>query len=1132
MALQFIIGRSGSGKSTALYQKIIKESMEHPEQNYILIVPDQFTLDTQKTVINMHPLHGTMNIDIVSFHRLAYKVFEEIRKEPGVVLEDLGKTMVLQRILGKKEKDLPLFGSNRDKMGFLDELKSLLSEFYQYRITKESLDKQVAEEEKGTLLYEKLSELSVVLREFEAFMGQDYIVAEQLLSVLGERAGESSLLRGSIVCLDGFTGFTPVQYEFLEKLLPLCSNMYVTVTMDEQAVGFQKILDYELFAMSKETIAAFREIARKNQVPILENWLIYSEKKIEGTWKRQGRFEQNSELAFLEKNLFRPKPETYPEKTKKLTVHLLKNPEEEALFAARIIAGLVREKGYRYREIGIVSGDLERYGSRLLRIFADYRIPCFLDDTRGMRSHPLVECIRGLFALAEYDFSYESVCHYIKNGMTEMTGEEGDSLDNYLLATGIRGYSAFTKEFTRKPGKMGEKIFDQAENARKKMMEELAPLLPVFRKKQEKVRSYLTALFHYMLHMNYEEKLKAEEQRFEKEGDFVMMKAYSQVYSAVLDLLDKIAAILGEEEMTLSELLKILDAGLSQMSLGVIPPGIDQVVIGDVERTRMDHKKVLLFLGVNEGVIPKPQNGGGILSDMDREYLRQEKFSLAPGARQNTALEQFYLYLTLTKPSDGLYLTLSSVDQEGKSIRPSYLIGRLELLFPELTVKKGEENGNSYFTKKASLPRIREAMSNFLEGREREEDQAFLSWMFQTEEGKNWILKGIEGRFYTNREDSLSRQAAKALYGTRLNASVTRLETYGKCPFAHFLQYGLMLKERQKFQLRSVDMGQILHRCMELFSKEVTSRETGFRGLLPKERDELVKNCLRQAVEELGSVLFHSSARNEACIDRMERLVKRTVWAVTEQIKRGDFLPEEFEWRFASRKDLSAVSLPLKNGGTLELQGVVDRMDFYEDEDEIYIKIIDYKSGAQKFQLEDVYYGLQLQLIVYLNAAVEKARQEKEKNVVPAGVFYFHIQDPLVEEPESGSVEEELLDEFKLSGLALKESEVITHMDNDHQRSLPVSFLKNGNFSSNSSVASREEFELLESHVKMQLKQYGNEILDGKIEITPYRDKNKTACDYCPYRGVCGFDPAFSGNHFQKRKSIKKEEIWKELERR
>lgn len=1138
MALQFIIGRSGSGKSAALYEKIIKESLDYPRQNYILIVPDQFTLDTQKEVINRHPFHGTMNIDIVSFHRLAYKVFQELSDEPGVILEDFGKSMVLSRILGEKREELALFEGSRDKMGFIDELKSLLSEFYQYRVTREMLLEKRDGEKKDSLLYEKLSELALVMEEFERFMGQEYIVAEQLLTVLGERAGESAVLRDSVICLDGFTGFTPVQYELLEKLLPICRDMYVTVTMDEKGIGFTRILDYELFAVSKETVSRLREIAGLCQVPVLENWVIDSEERRGGKWIRKGRFRNNPELGFLEENLFRQRPGVYEEKTEALKVYQLADPEEEALFAARQIGKLVREKGYRYRDIAVVSGDTERYGMRLIRIFEDYRIPCFLDDTAGMRSHPLVECIRGLFALAEYDFHYESVCHYMKNGMSDIEKEDADALDNYLLASGVRGYSALSKEFIRKPGKMGEKTFLQAERARKRLLEEVGPLMQVFRKKRGTVREYLTALFEYMVFMEYEEKLEKEEKRFEEAGDFVLMKAYGQVYGAVLDLLDKVVAILGEEEMELLELQRILDAGLEEMELGVIPPGIDQVVIGDTQRTRLHNVKVVFFLGVNEGVVPKPAKGGGILSEMDRDKLKKENLSLAPGARQNTALEQFYLYLNLTKPEDALYLTLSKVDQEGKSIRPSYLIGRLKLLFPQLTMeddslisgKNEEENNRSYYSIEAVLPYVREGINRWIAGEASAEDQALLGWLFETEEGKRWIESALLGRFYTNEESPLSLQAAKAIYGLHLETSVTRLEAYGGCAFAHFLQYGLMLAERQRFQIRSADLGQILHKCLELFSREAKEREGGLRGLEDGERDCLVEDCLRRAVEDYGSLVFHSSARNEACIDRMERLAKRTVWALQKQIQKGDFEPSEFEWRFQSRKDLEAVRLKLKHEGTLDLMGIVDRIDYYEEDENLYLKIIDYKSGAQTFSLEDIYHGLSLQLVVYYNAAAEKAGKDQKKQVVPGGIFYFHIQDPLVEDKPGASLEEEMLDEFSMSGLALSERNVVEHMDWDGQRSLPVSFVKSGKFSAYSSVASREQFEALGSYVKKQLVRYGNEILDGNIAIEPYKSEKRTACDYCAYRGVCGFDPAFSGNRYRKLHKIKKDKIWDKIE--
>lgn len=1123
MALQFVIGRSGSGKSTALYQHIIQESLQHPKKNYLILTPDQFTLDTQKMVIGMHPFHGTLNIDILSFQRLAYRVFAELSEEPGVILEDLGKSMILQKILGKRKNELPVFGSNRDKMGFIDELKSLLSEFYQYGITTESLKKQWEKEREGSLLKKKLGELLLVMEEFESFMGEEYIVAEQLLTALGNRAAESALLRDAVIVLDGFTGFTPVQYDLLRKLLPLSSMMYVVVTMDPEEVHFKYILDYELFSVSKETIARCRKLAEETETRILPHWIIEGE---------QGKFKDHPELRFLEQYLFRRRQEKYLKPTEEIKLYSLTDPEEEALFAARTISHLVQKEGYRYRDIAVVSGDMERYQMRLSRMFEEYGIPCFVDDTKGMRNHPLVECIRGIFALFEFDFSYESVCHYTKNGMSNIEKQQADALDNYLLATGRRGYSSLSGAFTKKPRKMGEKIFQEAEEGRVILMEEMKEIALVFRKKRGKVRDYLEALYQYMVKMEYEEKLFAAARTFEEKGEYVYMSAYDQVYGAVIDLLDKVVDILGEEELELTELRKIMDAGLDEMELGVIPPGIDQVVIGDMERTRLSNIKVLLFLGVNEGVIPKPAKGGGILSDGDREKLAGEDFTLAPGARKSTGLEQFYLYLTMTKASKRLYLTLSRLDQDGKSIRASYLVGRLQMLFPALTMKEKLPEEREYVTEKASLPYVREGLQRWFAGEAEREDMDFLCWMYQSQEGRQWILDDLTGRFYTNQESPLQEATAKALYGMKMEASVTRLENYAGCAFAHFLRYGLMLEKRQKYQLRSADLGQVLHKCLEYFMRETKIRGKGFRFMGEEERNDLASQCLRRAVEEYDSSVFHSSARNEAAIQRMERLVKRTVWALQQQLKHSDFEPTEFEWKFQSRKDLENVKFSLQGGATMELRGVIDRIDYYEDEDNLYLKITDYKSGMQTFELSDIYNGLSLQLVVYLNAAVEKARADQKKNVVPGGIFYFHIQDPLIEPKEEESEEEAMLAEFDLSGLTLAEKELVEHMDFAPVKSIPVSYKKDGNFSAVSNVATREQFALLGNDVKRQMAAYGNAIMKGNIAIAPYKEDKKTACDYCDYRGICGFDPSFEGNSYRRIKKENKKNIWDKLEER
>ena len=568
-----------------------------------------------------------------------------------------------------------------------------------------------------------------------------------------------------------------------------------------------------------------------------------------------------------------------------------------------------------------------------------------------------------------------------------------------------------------------------------------------------------------------------------------------------MELLEKYVELLGEEEISLEEFSDLLDAGFAEVKVGIIPSGRDRVVVGDMERTRLKDVKVLFLLGVNEGNIPKNQTGGGILSQMEREYLEEHNTSLAPTAREQVYLQKFYIYYVLTKASEKLYLSYAASDFHGALLRPSYLKDVVGKLFPRLNVESQKmegladletaEQGLSYLSKKLTE-----------ENKNEEELKELLSWyadspQFQKVFAQMWkeLLKG-------EAESSIGAAVAKAMYGEDGTYSVTRLEKYAACAYAHFLQYGLRLKERVVYEFAAVDMGNLLHQAVELFARKVEKGNDGWFNLSEDVREQLSEECVEEVITDYRNTLLFDSSRNEYMIERMKRLVKRAVWAMTEQIQLGVFVPEKLEAPFY-----------LKEGG-VSLHGRIDRIDTYVEDDKVYVRIMDYKSGAANFDLTALYNGLQLQLAVYLNAAVAMEKKDHEgKTIIPAGLFYFPMKDPMISSESSMSQEaisESLFKELALDGICNADPDVIRSMDREcvtKSKMLPISYNKDGSLSKTSKAVTTEQFEQLEIFVREKTAKLGAEILEGKIPVNPYANGQKTACDYCAYKGICGFSP-------------------------
>lgn len=1137
MSLQFVFGNSGAGKSHTLYQQVIRESKENPEQKFLVLVPEQFTMQTQKELVGMHPDGGILNIDVLSFQRLAYRVFEETGTPVGKVLEETGKNLVLRKIAQEQQKDLKVLSGNLKKMGYINEIKSLISELTQYAVSEEELGRFLDENRDRPHLYYKLSDVQLLYRAFRNYLSDQYITAEELLEVLCQTVEHSEKIRESIVVLDGFTGFTPVQNKLMQKLMLYARKVIVTVTMDERENPYHPEGEHQLFYLSKKTVSTLMRLAEEVQVKTEQPvWVHPGEKS---------RFQEGTALHFLERNLFRLRRAEFAGEQKEISLHVLKNPEAETAWAASQIRRLVREEGYHYRDFALIAGDMEAYSPVLERILEEYEIPCFLDNKRSVLKNPFVEFIRALTEIAEQDFTYEAVFRYLRSGLSGMEPEETDVLENYVLALGIRGAKRWENRFIRSYRGLTEEELEQIDGLRRRFADDLIPFARLQRKKHVTVRERTQALYELIEKRGVQASLAAFEKRFQQEGNQILAKEYHQIYGIIMDLFDKLVDLLGDEELTLREYAEILDAGFAEARVGVIPPGVDQVTAGDMERTRLKDVKVLFFLGVNEGSVPKNNSRAGILSDMEREQLREKGLELAPTAREQSYIQRFYLYLNLTKPSKRLYVSCCLLDGAGKTLRPSYLMNVLRRMFPGLSVRQEEEIADGLpQTQKEGIRLLIEGLKDYREGRGNARFYELYRWYARESGYEEKLAQLLDAAFSVHKDSRLGRAVAHALYGTVLENSVTRLEQYAACAYAHFLMYGLRLKERQQYEFNPVDMGTVFHETLEAFSRRLEESGYDWKTIPQELADQWVDECLDSLVVDYGNTVLNSTARNAYTVQRMKRILKRTVWALGEQIRQGLFTPENYEISFSSVSDLESVNISLSEEEKLRLRGRIDRVDTCEDEEHVYVKVIDYKSGSTSFQLLSLYHGLQLQLVVYLNAAMELAQKEHpDKEVLPAGVLYYQIQDPVLEleaeeteemnqdEMEAG-ISRRILEKLKPGGLVNADPEIIRLLDKSmpgKSSVLPLTCNKDGSLRAGSPVATKEQFAQLSSYVQRKIRQIGAEMLEGRMDVAPYELKGKTACDFCPYGGVCGLDVKTKGFHVRRLPVFDDKEIWRKI---
>ena len=1146
MALHWVFGGSGYGKSHYVYNEIIRQSESNPSGKFIVIVPEQFTMQTQKDMVMLSKAKGIMNIDVLSFVRLAYRVLEGTTTLSKPLLEDEGKSMVIRRILKEHSSEWKTFGNNISRLGFIEEVKSIVTEFIQYRMDEDKF-RCMRDGAKGKYILEaKIDDLRLVYRYYKEYMEERYISSEELLTLLAYNVSEADVIKESVMCIDGFTGFTPVQYELLRELMKVCKDIYITVTISKNADPFGATRIDELFHMSKTYIAKCMKIARETSVEVAEP-----------VWTGHGdipwRFDKNPEMAKLEAGILRDGyHEAYNGKNENIRVYKAANPYEEAEYCLWTIRRLIRKGGLRYRDIAIITGDVETYSRLFEDLFLRTGIPYFADSNRSVLDNTFIKLILGILQVTKKDYDYNSVMTLLRNGIVRdslgFQNEEVDELDNYLTASGIRGHKAWDKEWHNNKNSRTDIALVNDTRLR---------ILDVFGAYSDglvsgkTVLDYWKVLYEFMSEWRLDKVLMDMAEKYGQDGDFIRKKEYEQIYRVVINLIDQMTELMGDEELTLREFTELVTTGFSEASVGVIPPGADTVIVGDMTRTRLKDIKVLFFVGLNDGIVPKTMTSGGFLSDMERELLYENGTELAPTLKERIFNERFYIYLALTKPSDMLYLSYSERDMAANEIQPSQILKDIYELYTEepdiesaYSLKSPEGRLRNDFGKSWWIDGLRRYAAGRLQGEEKELWQAIHDYYTLEDNGENERI--VDSAFFTGDVAPLSKELSKKLYGEEIEGSVSRLELYASCAYAHFLRYGLLLKERKEYRLELPDIGTIFHRIIEEFGRRLEHVSKEWQDMDEKTIKEWTDQITERICNEYGYGIINSDSRNEYMKKRIARIAGTSINNLAEQMKKGKFRPESYEVMFSEDGQSDVFKVMLDNGQVMRLNGRIDRLDICEAEDKLLYKIIDYKSGHTEFDINKLYYGLTMQLVVYLDAAKNiESKAHPDKLVIPAGAFYYYIDDPVVDEnpgDDEDGIRSRIRKEFRMNGPVNVDDNLPVYIDSGlgtesgveagaESEVVELKTTKNGSYTKASMAYSGKQFEYMMEHVRSKMGEFGDGITEGDISLNPYKLETENKCDYCEFKTVCGFDARLDGYNYRKLTHMSEEDIWKELEK-
>lgn len=1129
VSLQFVLGGAGSGKSTYLFQRIQKDAATNSHTNYLVLVPDQFTLETQRTLVELSGGKGILNIDVLSFHRLAYRAFEEVPALRRTVLEDMGKIMILRKVFSEQKKNLRYFRHGLHGAGFLDECKSFLCELTQYAVSEEDLERMMASVGEESLMGMKLHDIRLIYRAFQEKMGETYMMAEELVPQLTRVVSTLDVVKDSVICLDGFTGFTPTQYELLSELLGICRDMFVTVTIDRTGRRDR------VFSISSDTIRRLTQLAGEKGVPVEEP-----------VFTGQGedlipyRVAENEELAFLEKNLFDYGFKPWKGKPDHVEIALCHRETDEAAYVARRIFWLVKEKGYEYEDIAVVTAKMASYEQALTQEMDKLGIRYFVDNTKSIGANAMAEYVLAFANMVERGMDYESTFRFLRCGLSPLTLRETDLLENYVLAQGRRGLAAYEQ-----PWEYDVEGLDLVEinEYREKFLESVEETVVALKGGKKTVREFTEILYRLVTKNNIYDRLKETSEAFEKAEKPILAREYRSIYRLMMNLWDELVELLGDEPVSFREYEELLGAGISEGLVGFIPPTSHQVVVGDVRRSRLKNIRILFFVGVNDDCIPKSKGAPGLLSESERRKMQEAGIELALDAERESYTEQFYLYLAMTKASDQVVLSYSTMAADGSSKRPAYLIARVKALFPDIRIHSEEEEKSIEKTLGSDCGKS--YLIRHLADGSYERDPYWWELASFYERRQPGILQSLlEIRRQSGERTTLGAEAAERLYGRVLEGSVTRLEQFVQCPFAHFARYGLQLAEREQYEISGLDHGNMFHHAMEHFSHELERTGREWQDLTEEEARELAGQCMDYAVDRYRGRKYFQSHRTEFMTRRLKNELTHSVWAMWHQMKEGDFRQLYAEKHFSGQGEdgLSALRIPIREGGEVSLRGVIDRVDICSTPQGDLVKIVDYKSSdSVDLSLAQVYHGLQMQLVTYLAAAKELVqKREGHREVIPAAMLYYAMKEKNLEwrQEEEEARQKRAIEQMKCKGYVNEEPSVVKHLDHGMVNGdelvpavaspvVPVESDQAGSYSKKSHVLSTEQFDLLMAHTREKMAECGGRILEGEIEASPYTFGSRSGCDYCPYGSVCGRENQKASTRVLE--DMSDEEVWEVL---
>lgn len=1121
MSLQIIYGRSGCGKTQYIFNEISK-NIDNGRKKYI-ITPEQFSFSAEKELLRSledeEQNSAVINAEVLTFARMAHRVSSEVGGSNKTVLSNCGKSMLIYSILSNKKNNLKFLGKSDSN---IDMVMTQITELKKHGVTLENL-KTLMEQvgENDLYLENKLQDIYTVYSKFQEKIVNNYVDENDALTILENQLDATDMFKNTEIYIDEFVGFTKQEYAIIAKLLKQASKVTITVTSNSMEKTDEASND--IFFSNKETIEKILRIAKETKTVVEEP--VFLEKIY--------RF-KSKELNHIERNLYNFPYKKYDGNVENLSLFLANNQYSEIEEVARRILELVRSKKFRYRDISVITKNIDVYSNLCKAIFKEYDIPVFIDEKRDLSQNILVKYLISILDIFARNWSYDSVFNYIKCGFLNITPSDIYLLENYTLKWEIKGSKWYKADWNfHDEDSTGKATIDHINELRREIVTPLVELKNNL-SGNKTAKQISENLYNFLIKNNIDKVLESKIKELNDMQKVDIAAEYETSWKIVMQVLDEIVLVFGDENITFESYMQILKTGLGESKLGTIPMAQDEVTVGDVDRSRSHKIKAVFIIGLNDGMFPSINKAEGFLNDDDREKIKQNGVELAKGTIDRIYEDNFNIYKAFTTAEERIFLSYSSSDMEGKSLRPSVLVSRIKKIFEGLKEASDVIYRKSEISTKENT--FKELLINLREFRDGNEiDTKWFDVYNLYNESEEWhekLASAIKALNYTNTAEKIKKENVEKMYGSTLKTSVSKLEQYSGCPFSYYLKYGLKLNDKETFNVEAVDTGSFMHDVIDNFFGIIEERNINLKEITDEELEKIVAEIVSEKLKLDRNYIFTTTSKYKVLSNRLQKVVTMSVKYIVQSLKQSEFEVFGHELEFGGNGQYKPITVITEDGKKVEITGKIDRVDIMKNPDGTYVRIIDYKSSVKNIDLNQVFYGLQLQLLTYLNETC------KVEDFIPAGVLYFNLINPTIGTDKNltdEEVEEKIRQEFKMKGLILADVNIIKKMDTNIENEpkgiskiIPATIKKDGEISDRgTSAVTKEQFVYLQKYMEKIIKQISEEILQGNIEVKPYYNAStkKTPCEYCKYKSICRFDENTKNNEYKYISKLNKDAV-------